>query len=581
MAKELDVVGQQDPYFASKLKGYDVDEISSALAHLDSTIAWLVGKGLHLPTSEDIVTFRAGVPYLGGDKTVDADSIYDGDGNLDVLIRSISTDVIKVTLSNGDTTQSAANRMTSYTYKSKYVHRIFGRFFYDGVDNRTGFTYMDGENTNLSNIASVPVRYNGVVQNTPATHSAIPDFFIKCMTYLVQHPRIFVEMGNSLYTKGGDLVHFKSDKFYTGLVTARANLAEKIVPVSIVDLPINVEEAVADIFETTGLDNSFSDLEYGGLIDGLRLVIRIPASRAKQEILEGLLSTEEVFSDVFKEEWVTDLSIKDEEGSVRDLDLADPYNMDAGDLGLEDVANGYYGCRRVETIDDPRKPGTSIETITHRHWMVSDKWLSELTAEHLAVIFWEGLDILSNNTSPCPLDKIVTIIIIIVMTVISVISLGSTAALQAGETTVLVAQALAITSAVISIGMTTGAITTQQGGIAAAVVGAASLFTLNFTAILTTFGSESLQAVMAVASVGLQIAEVVQEDEFASSVKDLEDQQAEVDANNPEFFEEGIRIELGGYQDMHIQNGAEVDYEKYLTDTYSRFATYKHSGFRG
>jgi len=580
MAKELDVIGGNDPYLAARLKGYDFDELTSTSQLLIPTISWLKSLGFDKGVSEDVITLRAGVPYLGSDVKVDADAIYTGNGDIFMLVRSLGLDVFKVTVNNEDASQAPGNRMDSYTYKSKVIHQIFGKYFINGVDNRSGFAYLDSEDTGLSALASVPVRYAGVVQNTPAEHFGVPSYVIECLTYLVQNPRLFVIVGTDKTFKRGDLIHFNAAKFYDRLVETQAYIDVKLESFPGNEPPTFEETVIQKVFEATGMDSAFSDLEYGGLIDGLRVLLRVPASRDKQDVLERLLGEEEDFNSIFKEEWVT-MSEDDATASAKDLDLADPYDENLNGFKIGDVGGGKWGCRRVVMVEDPNSnttPPTYIEEVTYRHWMISDVWLNGLTAERLAIVFWEGLDMVSDIATPCPNDQILTIVLIIVMTIITVISLGSTAAAQSSATTVLVAQAIAITSAIISIGVTVGAIDPEAGGVALSILGVVSLFTLNFSSLLT-LSLESINTVVQIVSAGFQLADAIENYQYQKEVDDLQDEIAAFEEQNAEFYESSIRMELGGYQNMHISNGAEMDYEHYLKDTYDKFSPNRGLGF--
>ena len=179
MGTELDITAQTDPLYAVSLKGYDTNEVDNLLLYVDQTITWLQDKNVYTST-EDVISLRVGVPYLGSDESVDANTVYTSNDELDRVIASIGLDFIKITTYKNDTSP-VADQLVSYTYKSPYIHRIFGDYFVDGVNNKSGLLYMDGYDISGSRLATAPVVYNGVVQNIPIIPEAMPNFVVYCL----------------------------------------------------------------------------------------------------------------------------------------------------------------------------------------------------------------------------------------------------------------------------------------------------------------------------------------------------------------------------------------------------------------
>jgi len=593
MATELDIIGQEDPLYAASIKGYNNAELLSLIGYLDQSMAWMQSKNLHVE-GEDVVAFRIGVPYLGSDLTVDASTVYESDDNLDRLIASLSLDMLKFTVKSTDDTLRDYMKAESYTYKSQYIHKIFGEYFIDGVDNQSGLTYLDGVDVSLSKLGSIPVEYGGIVQTPPIIPQEIPDYVIKAFTYMVQNPFMSVvywdEEGveNPEYVKKGDTIYFSSKAFFDGLAIAKYKAETKTDIVTEEELPLTTDDAITKIFEFTELTKSFEDTQYGGLIEDMRLILRFPASRGNQEQLEALL--QENFEDVFKEQFIK-ISDKDVDESMRELDLKDEYSTEKTDeySRLDDSESGHYGCHRTTAVNDnegysPEDPEwfpTYEED--YRYWYISDAWLQQQSAEVISILFWLGLDVdYDMDTNPCPYDQALTIVIIIVMTIITIFTLGAASTATGAVAATIsaeaaaIASAIAIAGAIVSIGVTTGAIDAKTGkklGIALAII------SLNPSQFLTMgLNVATLNFVVMIANTALSIVELKELD-VTEEIDRLTAEQAKLEDAAKEN-ENSIRVQLGGYQDMHISKGCEMDYEKYLKDTYDRYSPYTGTGFR-
>ena len=559
MALTTDVTLIDNPSALAALKEYDTSELASLVGYIDQTITWMQSYSMQLETSQDVVAIRVGMPYIGSDTTIDSETIYTDDGNDANLIKTISLDALKFTAR--DTTKKEKYQQQSFNYKSPVIHRIFGRYFVDGVNNKTGHSYLDNINVSLSSLASIPVQYEGVVQLPPQTVSDVPDYVIKCVVYLIQNPGLLNDTSAMLddeYIPKGDLEYYTTKQFFDAIVFAKDRAQNKLPVVSELDLPLGKEEAIRLIFEETGIGDGFKNLKYGGTLEGIRTLIRIPASRNNQDQLEGLLGADDVMSEVFKEVWVN-IDGKDATEGAKAEELADLYSTDPLDYPLYNEYGGYYGC----------KDGGS-----YRHFMVSDAWLQTATPEKIAIVFWMGLDLdMYNNIPNCTLDKILITIAVIVITYLSWGTAGSVAG-AAG-------QALLVASAVVTIATTWGVLDQKTGarlGLALAVI---SLGTTLWNTVPNQIGLNAvgMKLVLEVASTGLAIVDNMTESKFNADMEELENEQAEVDAS-PEFYASEMRFILGGYATHHYALGCEMDYEKGINDLYEPFTVYKEKGFR-
>lgn len=583
MATELDIIGQEDPLYASFIKQYDTSELDSVIDYINITMQWMRDNNLDVSASEDIVTLRVGVPYLGSDQTVDANDIFLSDDNLDRLIASLGLDALKFTVNSNDNALPINNRVKSYTFKSPHIHKIFGKYFVDGVDNRTGFAYMDGLNISTSKLATVPVKYSGIEQISPIIPLDVPDFVVRCVVYILQNPRLVSTMTGEARVPAGDLVHFKSSNFYTALETARVKAENKVVVVSTANLPQNVENAIKQVLDTCGMSEAFTNLQYGGLAENLRVLIRMPASRAMQAILEDLLVKDEVFGDVFKEVFITmtDANVNE---SIRNSDLIDVYSGDIGtEENIEVSSDGMYGCKRTTEVtgtDENENEVTSSRN-DYRHWLVSDAWLKTITPEKLAIVFWSGLDLEQDyDTNPCPYDKIIIVIIIIVVTVIAII-----AAIPTGGQSLSAAQgiviALSVASAVVGIGTTMGFIDKKTGTELSLALAVASLGTSLYSTTLQMVGMNLVTANLVVQTLSTTLSgfnlQLIYEQEEAEEIKKEADA---LIAQNAENNETAIKFVLGDGDWNYIMQehsyGYAVDPLKDIKSHFHKMSCYRN-----
>jgi len=422
----------EDPIWANENKGYDANELSQLISLIDQTQQWFIDKGIDGDTS-NAIGIRVGVPYLGKDDSVDADTIYTGTVSPDRLIRTMSVDAIKIStlakpwgiVDNTTGAQGYLNKPATfnetYTYKSKYIHRIFGQYFVNGIDNRSGIAALDTNDMVLDTIAPLylTAMNDGSMKMNPTV--ALPKYISDCMQMIVQNIGLFKGFTSTGSTKGGDLIYFNTSDFYGKLTTIRANAVTRSHR-----LATPADEKVHDVLVTTGLDASFKQ-----------------ASRENQWYLEGLLTwkkqtqaeidakvppVKERMRDVFKEVWVAKRD-KDVDQDSRVKHLKDPYSSDMG------VDNDYpvnppawkldeeyfdakgvpmFGCKNPDYIINDS--GGVTDSRLYRHFMVDDAWLKQQPVGVISTIFWLGLDLdMGINSNPCPADKIITIILIITL----------------------------------------------------------------------------------------------------------------------------------------------------------------------
>lgn len=684
-----------NPIWPAHNMGYDYDELTALISHIDSTRTWMKSLGVHqqykaskyvstdegegywsdpVAASQDVIAVRLGVPYLGSDKTISAESLYTSAGSADRIIPTIGVDAIKMTASG-----------VSYTYKSEFIHRIFSRYFIDGVDNRTGYTYLDGVDTSASKLHSIPVQYDGVAMVAPIIPEVITeaDPLYKCIVYMSQNPKMMRNIlsvtdldAEENYIRKGDMLYMRTADFYDKLMSVKTNALEKRTRLAdrvrrtdyTVDTFVGDELLVAGIFypdrtpdytsadweeinaentawnlvndagkfleirellETVGLDKAFEDMDYGGAIKDLRVVMKIPASREHQVTLQKLLQVKldangdqiigadgelvkEVFSDVFVEKWESvkspagattftkhpedtkndqkrfsleepystdlntlDLAWMDDESKLDDYDANDPkYVIDYEGLDtLDDVYNGNYGCYRFTpaVYGSDGDGGTEVvidAKLEYRYWVVNDEWLQELSPADIAVVFWLGFDLESSMKNSCPYDQVIQIIVIVVLTYFGQVHLTGWA------------QAAMIASGVISIGLAQGAFGTGESARNAQIVAALlSLGSINWSTIGTATGRSILSVSIQIANITLDVYNTVTMYELQKKTEEVNKQIKELE--DAEDFYNDLRVVYGrDSYETGVRNGPEANPYEYIDNIFGEFTTYKTSGFQ-
>lgn len=290
--------------WAADAKGYNPTELGLLTTYIDQTIAWLGTIGY---TDGDVCCYRVGIPVLPSGNTTFIEELYTLElPENDYIINSVEIDMIKITAKG--TCHTGFNN--TYTYKSTYNHKILANYFIDGVNNATeyitppikgpfhitfpGFmvtpryTYIDEPeyNCNVSKYAGLNAQYDGVRQTSLPTIE-IPSYVVKCFNMIAQNMQLVSEISEtSTGEKKGDLVYLSIPKLIHKLTLAKTRSDEKFFNEYYEDLHYIMTE--------TGLDQAFKDLKYGGMIDKLDMIIRIPASYENEKLLRSYLEDKDV-----------------------------------------------------------------------------------------------------------------------------------------------------------------------------------------------------------------------------------------------------------------------------------------------
>lgn len=566
----------EEPLWAMNLKDYDRGELESLVGFIDSTRTWLQANGLNAVGSEDIIGFRVGIPVVSLTDVLETQALYTAGGDSDQLIKSISLDALKV---SAKVTVDGVQYTQPYTFKSAFIHDIFSTYFHAGVENLSGFPYLANLPMNLSNLSGLPVQYGGVTANAKAPLPIPPEVY-GCVVYLMQNTTLYVTDTGSTATKG-DVTYYSTKGFYDKITTIRATTLDKINRIA-----TPYQEDIHELLVYLGMDKAFRDIQFGGSFTDMRIAMRIPSSRSNRLTLEGLMGQGDVFDDIFKTRLFAH-NDADIEGSEKKEDLQDLYSDSKADYAeLDDSVEGY-GCKGTffhcsgngkyyptsamcaaasALIPDST---CSIQGNKYRYWYVSKAWLDTLTTEQLTIVFWMGLDIMTEQGNPCPYDKILAIIIVVVLTFM-------TAGIGSG-TAITVMQGLTILSGILSIASITGIIDPKTAMVIGALLAIATL-----GASMVTAGTTTTSILSQALSIAGKILDTVQKFELDDFLKEMESKTDSLDklGEDAELWESNFRFTYGGSFEMGVRNGPEADPYQYLKDAYKDYSVYTTPGFQ-
>jgi len=620
--------------WAADAKGYNPTELTKLRDYIDQTLDWLDTIGW---VEGDVFCYRVGRPVLTSTSSSEVEELYEQEiPETTDIINGLSVDMIKITakgiaVDGVDRVPRYKGYNDTYTYKSKYTHKILSNYFIDGVNNATGYNYINDAEYNciLSASAGLRAEYGGIRQISAPT-KPLPDFVIKCFTMVTQNFRLLGEFSDTKNEKKGDVVYITIDKLKYKLNRAKTSSTEKFFG--------EYYEDIKYILEYSGMDQAFKDVQLGGQFNVLDLVIRIPASWENEKELMGFLEDEEVadycskdkseitdadrktfFDYVFDKRAVTgdaftdsaiDQSLKKEH--LLDIDILnaslnrikaiadeDYLTIDNEDLWnvnswftetngytKKDIADikqlssatysGNKGCKYVyseTTTDNDGNESTTTYT-EYMHFYVRADWLDSVSYNRAATIYWMGLDLDSGRFSRCEIETIIIIVIVLVIT-----GGNAAAAIEAGEYWT---AAMMITAAVISIGLQLGVFgegkTARNMAIVAAVlsVGAGwEQFTSSSSSELT---KETTRFSLTAVNSSLQIVSTVDQYNFKKQMQSLKEETDKY-AEDGELYESDLRMV---YEDSYKlpQTILEKDPYQDIKDLYKPYSSYSTSGFR-
>jgi hypothetical protein len=658
--------------FQNSNKGYSKEVLEKISDLIPVVQTWLQDNIGDI--SNDLIVLRGGVPTMqaaldGNTLTASSDTltkeVYTNEFGDDSLVMSsfINVDYIKITSRVVD---ESKNQLTTsydmYHYESPYVHRTYGNYFKLGVYNATkpqiksGTTFSKTvnqlvntvgylqyvDNLNLSGVKSpiglIPVQYDGTLGTTTGVFTAVPDDFLRLVTFISQNLYLLGSM--SPVDKEEDLKErvLIGDKyvntvagFITALDRVKATCNDRLSRFADEYLGTDMYRDINELLVGAGLEDAFKDLRYGGDIDELLLTIRIPASPVNVQGMYDLLESGEVvdawnadhpaelitlstvsqehedwyFNKVFKVEYFTapDENVFDdeqiEENSVKKPHLWDKQividTLDkrvGGKLSDPDdleVINLWYNTNYITSdvinevapdLYDDGKGCLSYFT-SEESSSVAIKRYKHYRVDH----DWlrASSPVVKANIFYAGLDlqtsadnrcKFDQVIMIVIIIVMAIYGVPPEAS----------AWVLAAywTAVVIQIALVAGVWegkTAQRMQILATILSLGANISNILSSSSTLTMNQSVSLALSVLTSGLIIVSSLDSINTQEELDRLakETQEAEEAA---EMYETNLRFMYGPAYESTIRNSMEADPYKSIKDTYSKFSTYKSEGFR-
>lgn len=635
----------QDLLFMEDNKGYNEAELIELKSKITTSIAWLNGNIGDISNDIIILRVGVPALTSNGvsDATTTYTNTFSSDNYL--MTSFLSVDYIKISskTSRGAKTYHYSSDYRHRLYGNYFkddvywVHQLVEGTF------KVPQYLSNSDLTNIkSRIANVPVKYNGVSAGLDGIGD-VPQVLVDTVTMLAQNSNLFKKIVNvegDTSVVVGDKLAMNIYSFIEALDNAVLEIDRKINRIA----PENYED-IRYAMDFMGFEQAFEDIRYGGTIDDARALIRIPASYDHENVLKNIIEIAEVaeyhgkaitdvtpadeqsfFESIFPSEMITEEAFSEkniEDGdhkaakylALRDTDIVinviakGPWSASNTISGEELFAlNSWYdtnysltsytelnaliaptysqtkGCRYKYTTEVDDGNGGTTTTVTHdehRHFRVAYQWFKDLPIEKKMVLFYLGMDLKITNSSACPLDQIIMVVVIIV---ISYYSFGALAGTASGTgvagSGMTLAQIGVVTSAVISVGLTLGVWKGKDArnlAIAAAVI---SIYSGYQAAVSATSTTGIMNAIFSMISAATNAVSTYENYEFQ---KDLERKQKELDEAEKaaEMYESNLRFMYGEGFGAHVRNSCEADPYKYIKDTYESYSTYQSSGFKG
>jgi len=468
---------------------------------------------------------------------------------------------------------------------------------------------------------------------TPAgTKPGAAPFVVKCFNMIAQNFRLLGEFSEVEAGKKGDVVYLSIPKLLYKLSLVKENAVKESG-----EFFGEYYEDLQYILEYAGMHQAFKDVQYGGQIEKLDLVMRIPTSWENEKTLKGLIEDKEVathygveltavtdalrdgyFSyvldarmvseDAFSDTAVTEHVQKEHLLDVDNVNAAlnriklipdDKYDSMTNDdlwtvnqwftadngytksqiVQIKGLSAGYSetkGCKweyTTSTTDDDNNVIYYTHT-EYRHWYIRASWIDSLDYNRAAIVFWMGLDLSTSADKRCGLDQIIVIIIVLIIT------RGNIKAAEAAGAWYVAAAAAA---GVISIGLTLGAFGTGKTARNMAILAAVLSLGSSYGSVAAATSSAALQQatigfVLQVASTGLIVYQTMEAYKFN---KDMTEMAAELAVlNAASTYESDLRLMYEDSYRMPYTQAYKDPYQE-IRDIYKPFSSYPNSiGFQ-
>jgi hypothetical protein len=322
--QSLDLIYQADN------GGYSLEVLQQLSNDIVEATAWLRANIGDI--DQDLIALRGGTPTITYDLDSEGNVLFDDSTNAQdvyttlfgtddsfLISGAIDIDYIKITSREDSSTSYAM-----YRYESPYVHKVFGNYFKDGIYNATRPDLSDDalvsllvstgtvgedhipyiDNLNLNGVKAytgiIPVRYSGVLGLAKEEFIPVPDVLVNVITMISQNLLLFSSLSNKTFETNvaprviiGDKYVNTIQGFIYALARVKDTCDERISRFASNQGVGAYYEDIRSIFDIVGLDESFKSLRYGGSINDLRLLMRIPAAYESEKELKSYLEVKE------------------------------------------------------------------------------------------------------------------------------------------------------------------------------------------------------------------------------------------------------------------------------------------------
>ena len=661
-----------DLIFQADNKGYPKETLIKIRDLIPTVKTWLTNNIGDI--NQDLIAIRFGVPTLqlsaNPDGTMShaektqSQLVYETefveDPSTYLMNAFISMDYIKITSRQRNNNGNYINTFKMYGKSSDYVHKVFGNYFKNGVYNATSpaistkdmvkakvnkiefpnyLPYLDSINLDgvKSRIGIMNVQYDGVEGfPTPVgDFGVVPEDIVTLTTLISQNIYLFSSLSNRDVQVDGKNRVLPGDK-YVNTVQGFIDALDRVSDTCIDRLSKFADgyngtdeyEDIKEILEITNLDQAFKDLRYGGNIDDLRLLIRVPASYRNEKELKGYLEKNEIIIEWNKahptnlinnntynsshEDWYFNQIFPVEEVE-EDRASYSPNNIENDDYkrfdlhdkrrvieALDNRINGkaanhkelytindwYDTSYRLYDIIDEIYPSMSdstkgCEVVTadengtiryYRVYRVNYEWLKNAPPVIQVGLLFAGLDLLTTQKNSCQYDTVIALVLIVILAIYA-----SPIAKEGGT----VIYAMFIASTIISIGLTMGVWKGEMAkkmAILAAVTGviAGGAGVLNATT--STATNAVMLASLNLASSTLQLYNTIETYNIAKDTEKFEKKMKSLE-EGADMYETNLRFMYGESYESNIRSISEEDPYKGIKEQYKSNSVYKDEGF--
>lgn len=329
------------------------------------------------------------------------------------------------------------------------------------------------------------------------------------------------------------------------------------------------------LFGTLKLNDSFKDLEYGGVIDELLLVLRIPASKKNTKDLKTMFGND--FKKVFTTEFFSDVGIDSEATDAAEYERTTTI-VESNEEGTITTTVEFDGITTVTVVDTDNSGSGITVTVEYLHYRISKRELDKMNGERLSEIVALGLSFYTGTQTPCPNDKLITVVVIIALTVVTVMSAGSAGAPAWAIASIIASSAITIG---LQLGVWKNEKTKRNLGYVAAVLSVVGSGGISYNSLATSASLGSAEFINFAATTSLAVLDTTtsiymtnETYQFNKDITNIETQIANYDELMADQWEQQIRFSFEDVFDSHVRMGHEADPYQSIKEVYSAYSIY-------